>query len=118
LSTFVANFLSSDGRFEKVQHLHGANAPPHLVVTVLDARVLPFAITFLSAGEVKDGAFLCGRDSRIVAGYMAQLGVDPDVHLVDGWFPWGQYTINMLIRLIRSEGGDFSPLSATVVGIL
>ncbi|TEB24758.1 hypothetical protein FA13DRAFT_1714413 [Coprinellus micaceus] len=45
---------------------------------------------------------------------LPQLAQEPNVHLVDAWFPWGELEINLFIRLKRVGRNDFRPLSTTV----
>ena len=80
-------------------------------VSVVDARQLPMKVKFVGLG---DFARRNARMGKSIHGLTAQ---EVGVELVDAWFSWGQYTINLWVRLRRLGANDFRTVSATVGGI-
>jgi hypothetical protein len=97
---------------------YGLEGLSQLLITVIDARFLPFKATLASVEEYKQKILRQdGLETRLSLAYAAQVA-DPGVHLVYGFFPWGPFTINVLIRLRRLVPSDFRPLSTSIIAIL
>jgi hypothetical protein len=82
-------------------------------IATVDARQLPITVELLPLEESNQGEPASG----IIRGYLASRMQGVEVELVDSWFPWGRYTINLLVRLRKVSDNEFRTLGAVLLDV-